>query len=182
MGGFDVMYAKKETNGSWSEGKNIGAPVNSYDDDLYYTATAAGDMGYFTSARKEGFGEKDIYGIDNNYLGIEDISFLKAKIATVNNVPIPETFRVVVTCLDCAEKSEKIVYPRKRDGMVVTGLEPCKAYELSYQMGQDNKEIYKEKIQTECNVPYSEVNKEYMFDVPNESFVLPETTPVDEEK
>lgn len=180
MGGFDVMYTKKESNGSWSESANIGTPLNSYYDDLYYSATSAGDVGYFTSARKDGLGEKDIYEIGNNYLGIEDISFLKAKIATLSGDPIPETFRVVVTCLDCAEKSEKIIFPRQRDGMAITGLEPCKSYDLSYQMGTNNKEIYKEKIQTECNVKYSEVNKEYTLDVPNERFVLPET-PKEEE-
>ena len=106
---------------------------------------------------------------------------MKAKITTVNDVAIPESFRVVVTCLDCATASEKIVYPRQTDGMVITGLEPCKSYELSYQMGEDHKEIYKEKIQTTCNVPYSEVNKEYLLDVENERFILKEV-PVDDEK
>ena len=179
MGGFDIMYSKKESNGTWSESKNIGSPLNSYYDDMYYSATASGNMGFYTSAREGGFGEKDIYGIDNNYLGLEDISFLKAKIATVNDVAIPESFRIVVTCLDCATKSEKIIYPRQTDGMAITGLEPCKSYDISYQMGANNKEIYKEKIQTECNVSYSEVNKEYLLDVPNEKFVFPEV-PVEE--
>lgn len=174
MGGFDIMYAAKTSNGSWSESVNLGTPMNSFYDDIYYSATETGDAGNLSSSRPKGFGRIDIYEVQNNYVGLEDLSFLKAKIVTSDGSDIPENFRVVVTCLDCDEPSEKIFFPRKSDGKAITGLQPCKTYEISYQLGDDHKEIYKEKVQTKCNVTYSEVVKEYVLDVPKEKFIFPD--------
>ncbi len=165
MGGFDIMYATKNENGTWGESVNIGYPLNTCGDDLYYTSTADGYFGYFTSNRPGGKGEKDIYEVENNYMGVEDISFLKVKINTVQNQQIPDDYRVVLTCLDCPDKNKSIVYTRLRDGMLLTSLETCKTYKLSYQIGEDFYVIYEETIQTECDLKYQEIIREQLIDV-----------------
>lgn len=64
MGGYDIyktVYDKK--NDTWSEAVNMGYPVNSADDDLFFTLSGDGSHGYFSSGKPNGFGEKDIYMI-----------------------------------------------------------------------------------------------------------------------
>lgn len=165
MGGFDILYATKDDEDVWGEAVNIGYPLNSFGDDLYYTSTTDGFKGYFTSDRPGGEGEKDIYEVENNYLGIESIAFLKVKVNTVDNLPIPDNYRLVLTCLDCADKKERMVYTRPRDGMLMSLLEPCKTYKLVYQIGEDHQVVFEETIQTDCESVYQEKIGEQLIDI-----------------
>ncbi|MCB0793609.1 MAG: OmpA family protein [Flavobacteriales bacterium] len=62
MGGFDVFRTTLE-NGRWSKPENMGWPINSPDDDLFFVMTANGQKGYFSSFRADGMGEDDIYEV-----------------------------------------------------------------------------------------------------------------------
>ncbi len=59
MGGFDIF--KSTINEKWSSPENIGYPVNTSGDDIYYVVSAKGDHAYFSSLRKNGMGAMDIY-------------------------------------------------------------------------------------------------------------------------
>ena len=63
MGGYDIFYTVMDDKGKFSDPINIGAPINTPDDDIFFTMTASGRYGYMTSFRKDGFGEKDLYKI-----------------------------------------------------------------------------------------------------------------------
>ena len=62
MGGFDVFKSTYE-KGRWSTPENIGYPVNTADDDVFFVLTASGDYGYYTSIKADGKGKKDIYRV-----------------------------------------------------------------------------------------------------------------------
>ena len=64
MGGYDVFITSLQDDGTWSEPKNMGYPINSEDDDVFFRFTASGDKAYFSSVRKEGLGGQDIYLMD----------------------------------------------------------------------------------------------------------------------
>jgi len=68
MGGFDIFVSKRE-NGIWGKPKNIGYPINSTDDDVYFVVSGSGRYAYFTSFREDGYGEKDLYRL--TFLGPE---------------------------------------------------------------------------------------------------------------
>ncbi|MBL4578440.1 MAG: PD40 domain-containing protein, partial [Flavobacteriales bacterium] len=51
MGGYDVFFSKLEKK-KWGKPSNIGHPVNTPNDDLYYVVTPSGKKAYFSSARK----------------------------------------------------------------------------------------------------------------------------------
>jgi outer membrane protein OmpA-like peptidoglycan-associated protein len=74
MGGYDVFKSVFE-NGKWSEPENLGYPINTTEDDVFFTITADGKYGYYSSAREGGQGGHDIYRI----------SFLGAEKPLVNN-------------------------------------------------------------------------------------------------
>jgi flagellar motor protein MotB len=165
MGGFDLMYATKNNEDVWGEAENIGYPLNSFGDDIYYTSTTDGFKGYFTSNRPGGEGEKDIYEVENNYLGIESIAFLKVKVNTVDNLPLPDNYRIALTCLDCDDKKERMIYSRPRDGMMMSILEPCKTYRLVYQIGENHQVVFEDTIKTDCESVYQEKTSEHLLDV-----------------
>jgi len=62
MGGYDIFYTTKTESG-WSKPVNMGYPINTPDDDLYYVPSAKGKMAYLTSNRENTVGGKDIYKI-----------------------------------------------------------------------------------------------------------------------
>ena len=61
MGGFDV-FKSTFNNGKWSEPVNLGYPINTPDDDVFFTIAASGTHAYMMGdARADGYGERDIY-------------------------------------------------------------------------------------------------------------------------
>jgi hypothetical protein len=69
MGGYDIFRSSLNSDGSWTEPENLGYPVNSPDEDLFFTQSSNGKYGYYTTIREGGIGEKDIYKIA--FLGSE---------------------------------------------------------------------------------------------------------------
>lgn len=62
MGGYDI-YSSKLENKEWSSPVNLGFPINTSDDDIYFVISADGQNGYYASAKEGGYGDKDIYVI-----------------------------------------------------------------------------------------------------------------------
>ncbi|MGJ8661522.1 MAG: hypothetical protein ACSHXL_05765, partial [Bacteroidota bacterium] len=132
MGDFDVFVTRRDEQNNWSAPINLGYPLNSTGDDIYYTTTVDGLRGFLTSARKGGKGEKDIYEIKNDYLGVNSLAVLKGQIKTIDDRPIPEDVSITVNCLDCNEENSRTVFPRLRDGVYFSSMEPCHEYEIIY--------------------------------------------------
>lgn len=64
MGGYDIFKSVfNDSLKKWSKPENIGYPVNTTDDDVFFTVSANGRHGYYSSIRAGGFGEKDIYRV-----------------------------------------------------------------------------------------------------------------------
>lgn len=56
---FDIWVVER-VNGQWGEPRNLGAPVNTSEDEFYPSLARNGNL-YFTAAYKEGTGKEDIY-------------------------------------------------------------------------------------------------------------------------
>jgi outer membrane protein OmpA-like peptidoglycan-associated protein/Tol biopolymer transport system component len=65
MGGHDVFKTTllNPDRNEWSEPENLGYPINTPDDDVYFVATRDGKRAYFSSVREDGLGYSDIYTI-----------------------------------------------------------------------------------------------------------------------
>lgn len=63
MGGFDIFFSNKSDDGKWGEVYNMGYPINTSDDDIYFVISADGMRGYYASVKGDTEGEKDIYEI-----------------------------------------------------------------------------------------------------------------------
>ncbi|MBW6483250.1 MAG: OmpA family protein [Vicingaceae bacterium] len=69
MGGYDIFVSTLNDNGTWNEPENIGYPINTVDDDVFFVINSSGRRGYYSSFKADGYGEKDIYLI--TFLGPE---------------------------------------------------------------------------------------------------------------
>lgn len=69
MGGYDIFKATLKEDGTWNEPVNLGSPINTVDDDVFFVINASGRRGYYSSFVKDGHGEKDILMI--TFLGPE---------------------------------------------------------------------------------------------------------------
>jgi outer membrane protein OmpA-like peptidoglycan-associated protein len=60
MGGFDI-FRSEYSEGKWSNPINMGYPINTPDDDVFFTMSANGQRGYYSSKKKDGYGDHDLY-------------------------------------------------------------------------------------------------------------------------
>jgi hypothetical protein len=64
MGGYDLFRSDLQSNGIWSEPANLGYPLNTPDDNLFFMPVANGKSGYCSIYKDSGgAGKEDIYRI-----------------------------------------------------------------------------------------------------------------------
>lgn len=80
MGGFDI-FSSTLANGRWNDPVNLGYPINSPANDLFYRPSGDGKTAYFSSLRAGGKGGSDIYKV--TFMGPE-----KPVINQMQNEPI----------------------------------------------------------------------------------------------
>lgn len=166
MGGFDILMTEMQDDGSWSLPKNLGSPLNTTDDDVFFITTADGRRGYFSSDRfkpvatdgiQGSYGEKDIYFVDlPSEMEAEGLTVLKGYIIPAPGETLPPSTILIVTDKSTGEK--KTYKPRQRDGVYVAILPPCREYNLDYQV--NGVTVHTEDIFVECESAYQEINKE----------------------
>lgn len=165
MGGFDIFFSIRDENNIWSNSVNLGYPINSTGDDIFYTTTADGHYGYLSSFRKNGFGEKDIYQIENAFLQVNNVAVLKGRISTSDGSKLPESVYATIKCINCDDTRENNLLPRLRDGSFVYSLTPCRSYEIAFYYDSLTKTAYKETFETACSKGYEEIYKEVLLNV-----------------
>lgn len=70
MGGYDIFKSVyDEATKTWGKPVNLGYPVNTPDDDVFFVLSASGKRGYYTSADSQSLGLRDLYVI--TFLGPE---------------------------------------------------------------------------------------------------------------
>ncbi len=97
MGDYDIFISDREDNDStWKEPVNVGYPVNTTDDDLFYVLSADGKRGYYSSAKKGGSGEQDIYVVGPAIVSKKSyVTIIKGKV-TENLAPFECDITVTV--------------------------------------------------------------------------------------
>ena len=68
MGDYDIFVSRMDLSDStFKTAENLGYPINTPADDIYFVLAASGERGYYSSARPNGVGMKDIYLIETNF-------------------------------------------------------------------------------------------------------------------
>lgn len=61
IGGYDIFKSEQMADGNWAKPINIGYPVNTTDDDLFFYPSGNGKYGYQARFADNNFGLRDIY-------------------------------------------------------------------------------------------------------------------------
>ncbi len=130
IGGFDVFYSIKDDLGNWSKPVNMGYPVNSTDDDVFFVTSADGKRGYYSSFQEKGFGKHDIYRISLEDADAKPLTLLTG-IMRVIGQDLPSDALIVVTDNETGDLVGKYV-PRKKDGKFSIILTPGNDYHIVY--------------------------------------------------
>lgn len=155
MGGFDIFTSKIDGD-HFSAPENIGYPINTPEDDIYFVTSPDGKRGYFSSAKDGGFGEKDIYSMDIITNVEKPITLLKGSVIGMNGEKIPEDLVIIVK----EKETGEIVgtYQPKENGTFSSILTSDKDYTFSYQT--KGEEFYSEEVKVASNADFKETKKE----------------------
>jgi outer membrane protein OmpA-like peptidoglycan-associated protein len=88
LGGMDIIYVDDKGNGAWSTPENVGAPINSSDDDFCYNVNEDGTCGFFSSDRAGGAGRDDIYSFTKSSAPIKVFVFDAVTKAPIENATL----------------------------------------------------------------------------------------------
>ncbi|MDX1478073.1 MAG: OmpA family protein [Saprospiraceae bacterium] len=82
MGGLDIFRARFDDAATrWQAPRNVGMPINSAGDDAYFRFAADGLSAYFSSDRKTGYGQRDLYA-----------AYMKEAVQAHLTLSVPVTF------------------------------------------------------------------------------------------
>ncbi len=168
IGGFDIFYTVSDEDGQWATPVNIGYPINSTGDDVFFTTTTDGERGYITSYREHGKGEKDIYEVINDNLGEKLISLFYGEIKMIPDNNIPENFKITFTEKEDKRKNKEVT--SFQDGKFYVNLESCSNYNINYVLGDTV--LKTETISTKCNGGREDFYESLVLD-PNEKTLVP---------
>jgi outer membrane protein OmpA-like peptidoglycan-associated protein len=160
IGGFDIFKSVKDDEGKWSTPENMKAPINTPDDDIFYVQSADGKRGYFSSVRKGGMGEKDIYMINFEKSIAEPLTLLKGYLTFDGTEKAPSNINIVVTDMETGLVVQE-VKPNSISGKYILILNPGasgKAYTISYEA--EGYQPVSDKIEIPANSSYQEIEKE----------------------
>jgi len=151
MGGYDIFKTVNE-NGKWSTPVNLGYPINTVNNDLCFSLTIDGRTGYFTSDRKGGLGERDVYKVDlSKYPVLEK----DMKVKEVNNGPTMAILRGDVFNATDGKAMEAEIVIYDADGKKV-GSTTSSADGGEYFITLEANKSYQVKIDTKDYKPIDE--------------------------
>jgi hypothetical protein len=125
MGEYDVF--KTTINhpdiNSFSPPENLGFPINSVNNDIFFVLNANGTKGYYSSVKEESFGGSDLYMIDTRF-GDNDLQVKQGKVTFGN-----EANKAKITLIDIESKQVSGIYnANSKTGKFILVLNPLKSY------------------------------------------------------
>ncbi len=133
IGGFDIFHTDfLDTGlfGGWTEPENMGYPVNTAGDDLFYVPTIDKKRAYYSSAAAGGYGDNDIYQLTFPEKEESKLTVFRGNIID-DFGKIPEGASISVTDLNTGEVIGSYL-PNPNTGKYVLILPHKKTYQLTY--------------------------------------------------
>ncbi|MCB0481195.1 MAG: OmpA family protein [Flavobacteriales bacterium] len=144
MGGFDIFYTTLQEDGSWTKPVNIGFPINTPGDDLFFVVAASNRKALYSSYRPNGKGEKDIYEITFLNPDPAHVTLLKGKVVDpTTGIPLGADIEVKIM------ETGEMVYVGKANsvtGKYLVVLPAGKNYSVTVKDSEKNHLFYSEQI------------------------------------
>lgn len=129
LGGYDIFVSHLDNSGRWTTPQNLGAPINSSADDIYFTYNPEEQRGYFSSSRIKGsFGDMDIYSFSFVCENIDN-AMLHGKILASSKGNVPPV-NMEMTDLSVKRKAAKVSVSMDENGKYSAKLKPDHKYHI----------------------------------------------------
>jgi outer membrane protein OmpA-like peptidoglycan-associated protein len=143
MGGYDIFKATlvDAKDNKWSEPVNLGYPINTPANDVFFVGTKDGKRGYYSSVREDGVGYSDIYRID------------APEAAKVETLPV----RLSVKVFDAATKQlmdAKVTLISVKDNLTVA-MTTTRVGAYDFAITSEETKDYRLMVEKEGYAPYS---------------------------
>lgn len=120
LGGYDIFVSYVDDLGHWDKPINLGYPINTPYDDLFYSANASGRYAYIASNRAGGKGGLDIYKV--TYWGADKIMTSDSEDQLMASIASPVSDNSVAEPIAFEEKSLTIFKGRILDGVTKNSI------------------------------------------------------------
>lgn len=130
IGGFDVFYSTKVSASVWTAPINLGYPINTTDDDIYFVTSSDGRRAYYASFRPEGKGEKDIYMVSMPKPFVRSVAILVGYLKNRDGSPIPKNSMITTRPAKGKMVSNR---PNEASGKFMQSLFPGQDYEITVE-------------------------------------------------
>lgn len=168
MGGYDIFKTVRDENGNWSDPVNIGAPVNSSGDDIYYVENSEGTLAFYASMRPGSYGYLDIYTARYGCKNIPTTNIKGYAVFSENNLPVNGVIKI--TNKETGEEMGTFA-TNPKTGKYSMALPPEQTYILELVIAQSRytkirphtEEFFIPK-QCETYNLYQEISIEYLYD------------------
>lgn len=132
IGGYDVFMSVRDPSGKWTDPVNLGYPINTTDDNVYYRPLGDGTFAYSSIPREEDISDYDICRME---ILPERIFTLKGSLALQNDFPYFGDCRITLIDADIMDTVD-VIYPSPFSGDYKYEL-PAGNYEVIF-----TKELY----------------------------------------
>ncbi len=151
LGGYDIFKTRKNQFDTWTIAENIGYPINTVEDDVYYLPTPDGKRAYFSSSRKGSFGENDIFLVDLHDTEGTNISVMVGRVYVecINELP-----RADITVTDNSTGKEWFYVPNSHSGKFVLVVTKGKSYSLNVNV--DGESVFTDNLDIPQDAPYQQ--------------------------
>jgi hypothetical protein len=128
-GGFDIfMSVYDETTLTWAEPENLGYPINTAENEIYFVLQGNGKTGYYASSKPDGYGDLDIYSVTfMEDLMKKNTTLLKGRVINNTDTPLGST---VVLKNKGTDKLVGTFKSNKTTGKYLVSVPPGKKYEM----------------------------------------------------
>lgn len=133
MGGFDIFQSTMDEDGVWSAPENIGYPINTTGDDVFYVTSVDGKRSYYASEKEGGAGGKDLYLIELPKVDVNPLTVMSGTFSLGDkDGTVPADAQIIVTDNETGEVVG-IYKPNKKTGKYLFILPPGKNYNVTYE-------------------------------------------------
>lgn len=146
MGGYDLYYATLQPDGSWSEPRNLGYPINTPADEINIFIDATGTTAYMASDKAGGFGGLDLYSFElAEAIRPEPVTYLTGVVLDAN------TGKPVAATIEMVDLATQVVHTRTTSDAETGAFLACipTGANVMLNVSADRYPFYSENFQVE---------------------------------
>ncbi len=142
LGGYDIFKSELSEFGTWKPAVNIGYPINTVGDDIFYMPTADRQHAYYSSRRNPQAEDNDIFLITLDSVKRADLTVMTGTVFVKCSRDLPKNIKIIVK--DTETDEEFMVKPNPKNKRFIFIAKWGKTYKIAVYV--NNEIIFTDKI------------------------------------